>query len=253
MAVTGRASRLRLPLPRTIPGRRRLVALVVILASAAGGYLTSCALYPRPLLHQNQPVARVIGMPIADAEAELTRQGFKVRVVGDEPDPEIPEGRVRWQDPPPALLAENGRTIEMVRSSGPAPVAVPDVINFDLEYAMRVVAAAGLRLGDVDSVPSSTEAGVVVATRPAAGTGRPPGTGIDLVVSRGPATIRLPNVIGLPLPEARQHLEALGLGVGRITRVSRRGPPDTVLEQRPAPGVMSVPGGRVDLVVSEVN
>jgi len=93
----------------------------------------------------------------------------------------------------------------------------------------------------------------VVSTRPSAGAGRPPGSSIDIVVSRGPAVIRVPNLVGLGLVEARQRLLDLGLAVGRIPRVTRQGPPATVFEQRPAAGAMSARGGRVDLVVSEVN
>jgi serine/threonine-protein kinase len=256
MAAPSRSAktpRRRLPLPRTIAGRRRLTTLVVLLGAAAAGYLTTCVLYPRPLLREDRPVARVIGLPVAQAEAELTQLGFKVKVSGEEPDPQIPAGHVTWQEPPADLVVPGGTAVELVRSAGPAPVAVPDVSQFDLDDARRVVTAAGLKVGEVDSVPSQVEPGVVVASRPGAGVGRPPGTSIDLVVSRGPATIRVPNVVGLPATEARERLEDAGLAVGRVARVARRGPPGTVLEQRPAAGAMSARGGRVDLLVSEVD
>jgi serine/threonine-protein kinase len=250
---SGKSRRRRFPLPKTIPGRRRLTALVTLLGAGAAGYLTTCALYPRPLLRADRPVARVVGLPVAEAEAELNRLGFKAKVSGEEPDPDIPEGHVMWQEPPADLVVPSGTTIQLVRSAGPAPVPVPDVTAFDLEDARRVVTAAGLKVGEVDSVPSQVESGVVVASRPGPGVGRPPGTSIDLVVSRGPASIRVPNVVGLPTTEARERLEGAGLAVGRVERVSRRGPPGTVLEQRPAAGAMSARNGRVDLVVSEVD
>lgn len=248
-----RGSGLKLRLPRTVSGRRRLTAVVVLLASGLAGFLTTCVLYPRPLFKEDRAVASVFGKTTAEAEEALTRQGFKVKVEGEAPDPEVPEGRILWQDPPADLVLPAGATIQLTRSSGPAPVAVPDVGEFDLDYATRVIAAAGLTLGSVDSVPSQVDAGVVISTRPGAGAARPPGSSIDVVVSRGPAIIRVPNVVGLGVVEARQRLLDLGLAVGRVTRVRRQGPPATVYEQRPAPGTMSARGGRVDLVVSEVN
>jgi beta-lactam-binding protein with PASTA domain len=43
-----------------------------------------------------------------------------------------------------------------------------------------------VRLGSIDTVPGGQEAGVVLATRPSAGVGRPRGAAVALVVSRGP-------------------------------------------------------------------
>lgn len=243
----------RLRLPRTVAGRRRLTVVVVLVAAATLGYGTTCVLYPRPLFREDRPVRRVIGLPVGDAETLLTGLGFKVKVEGEAPDPDVPAGHVVWQDPPPDVIVASGTTVELVRSTGPALVAVPDVANFDLDYASRVLLAAGLTVGTVDSVPSQVDAGVVVSTRPAPGTGRTPGTSVDLVVSRGPAVIRVPNVVGLPLAEARDRLQAAGLQVGRVDRVARRGPPGTVLEQRPRAGARSAGAGRVDLVVAEVD
>jgi serine/threonine-protein kinase len=240
-------------LPRTIAGRRRLTAVAVLLAAAGAGYGTTCVLYPRPWFREDRPVPLVIGMPVSEAEADLADLGFKPKIRGEEADPDVPEGHVLWQDPPPDLVVPGGTTIELTRSSGPAPVTVPDVIDFDLQHATRVVTSAGLKVGDVDSVPSAVEPGVVVSTRPSPGAGQPPGTSIDVVVSRGPATIRVPNLVGLPMVEARQRLADLGLAVGRVSRVPRRGPPGTVLEQRPRPGAMSTRAGRVDLTVAEVD
>jgi serine/threonine-protein kinase len=225
----------------------------MLAAAAALGYGTTCALYPRPLFREDQPVRRVVGLPIARAEELLTGLGFAVKVDGETEDAEVPAGHVVWQDPPPDVIVPSGATVHLVRSAGPAAVAVPDVGNFDLDYATRVLQAAGLTVGSIDSIPNQVDAGVVVSTRPAAGTGRAPGTSVDLVVSRGPAIIRVPNVVGLPLPEARDRLEAAGLDVGRVDRVSRRGPPGTVLEQRPRAGTRSAGRGRVDLVVAEVD
>jgi serine/threonine-protein kinase len=210
-------------------------------------------LYPRPLFQEDRPVRRVVGLPIAQAEELLTGLGFAVKVDGEAEDAEVPAGHVIWQDPPPDVIVASGATVHLVRSAGPAAVAVPDVGNFDLDYATRVLLAGGLTVGSIDSIPSQVDAGVVVSTRPAAGTGRAPGTSVDLVVSRGPAVIRVPNVVGLSLPEARDRLQAVGLDVGRVDRVPRRGPPGTVLEQRPRAGTRSAGGGRVDLVVAEVD
>ncbi|HZI74947.1 MAG TPA: PASTA domain-containing protein, partial [Gemmatimonadales bacterium] len=74
----------------------------------------------------------------------------------------------------------------LVLSAGPVLVAVPDVIGLNVAQAAKILAAAGVRVGSVDSTSGGGEdAGVVVATRPAAGVGRARGSTVALVVSRG--------------------------------------------------------------------
>lgn len=244
----------KLRLPRTVAGRRWLTATVVLIASGAAGYLTTCIAYPRPVFGDDHAVARVIGMPVDEAEQLLAGRGFKVKVEGEAPDPEIPAGAVVWQDPPPDLVAPEGTTVELIRSSGPAPVPVPDLTGLDIDAALRILTAAGLRPGDIDSVPSNDDPDVVVTTRPGAGTAKAPGSSVDIVVSERAGGVAVPNVVGLRRDEARRQLEAAGFRVGRVGRAEgRRGPPGTVVEQRPAAGAVASRRSRVDLTVTEVN
>jgi beta-lactam-binding protein with PASTA domain len=84
------------------------------------------------------------------------------------------------------MLVPPNAVVQLVLSAGPAPVTVPDVVGLARPYAEKVVEAAGLKVGRVDSVRGGAEAGVVIATRPAPGNGRPRGAAVDLVVSRAP-------------------------------------------------------------------
>jgi serine/threonine-protein kinase len=101
------------------------------------------------------------------------------------------------------VLPENS-VVTYAISSGPAPIPVPDVIGFSRANAERVLAAAGLRRGVVDTVAADPEPGVVIATRPAAGTGRGWGDTVDLVVSGRP----LPGAVLVPA----LHVVPLGGG-----------------------------------------
>lgn len=231
--------------------KRGWVAGLVALAAVAG-YFASLVAWPAPIVEQDVAVALVVDQPLGAAEATLAGQGLRVKVLeARESDPMLPAGHVTWQDPPGGMRLPRGSLITLTLSAGPAPVAVPDVAQFTREDAERVLVAAGLALGRIDSIPSGTERGVVVLTRPAAGTPRLPGGGVDLVVSRGPADVRVPALAGLEEAEARHRLERVGLLVGLVERRrAARGPSGAVLEQRPAAGTRAAHGSRVNLIIA---
>lgn len=248
-AVTARLKKL---WPVTIKGRDRLRIGLILGGATLAGYLVTCVAYPAPLIARDREVARVLGLPLPEAEKELSEQGFKAKVDGEDTDPVIPAGHIIWQDPPPEMSLPSGTTVHLTVSSGPATVSVPDVISFDLDQARQVMEAAGLRIGDVDSIASPLDAGLVVATRPPTGGTKTPGSTVEIVVSRGPADIRVPDVVGLKQEEARTRLEAAGLKVGLVTtRAGKRNPAGIVLEQRPTAGVLSPRDSRINLVISK--
>jgi serine/threonine-protein kinase len=247
---------LKLTLPKPLAAVRRyrwLSTLLVLAGAALAGWLVSLAAYPAPLVTREQKVPLVIGLPQSEAEKALAEQGFRFKFrEAREADPTLPAGHIIWQDPPAALELPSGSVVELTLSDGPSQVPVPDVMYFDLEEARRVMTAAGLAVGGIDSVPADTDRGVVVSTRPPEGTLRPPGARVDLVVSRGPAAVRIPEVAGLTEVVARERIEAAGLRIGLVSvRRDGRGRPGTVLSQRPNPGSFLPKGGRVDLVVND--
>ncbi len=244
----------RIPRPKTVVGMRRVTTVAVLVGSGLAGYLTTCIAYPGSAFQRDHVVPRVLGMPTAQAEQTLVAQGFKVQVEGEEADPEVLVGSVLWQDPPPDLVVPQGTTVVLTRSAGPSPILVPDLTDFDLEAAIRVLIAAGLKLGGVDTVPGGSDPDVIIGTRPGAGAPKGPGSTVDLIVSQGPADVEVPNVVGLRPDDAQRQLEAAGFKLGRVkTAEGRKGPPGTVVEQIPSAGSRVVRRSRIDLLVSEVN
>ena len=60
----------------------------------------------------------------------------------------------------------------------------------------------------------------------------------------------VPDVIGLSLPYAEAIIEAAGLKLGRVDRVTSGQEAEVVLSVRPPPGNGRPPGSRVELLVS---
>ncbi len=74
------------------------------------GYLTAyLILFPAPILPGHQEVPRVIGLTVAEAQAEIQRSKLQVTEGGAEPHPTAPAGVVVWQDPPPGVIAPKAR------------------------------------------------------------------------------------------------------------------------------------------------
>lgn len=232
---------------------RRIVRWGVGIAVAViAGYLTAfLVVFPAPLLPGRQLVPRLLGLPLAEAQAQLEKASLAAQDGGTEPSPAAPAGTVIWQDPPPGLVAPEGLHVTLVASGGPPKIPVPDVAGLDGALAQQLVTAAGLVVSGVDSVQEETPRGITMLTRPPAATVLTPGAGVVLVVSRGAPTITVPDLLNMSQADARTRLELEGLQLGTVTRRrTAEANPGTVVAQRPAAGTLAAPGTVVDIVVA---
>jgi beta-lactam-binding protein with PASTA domain len=171
---------------RGSPGRRFVRDLVLVAMTAVLGYvITTVWMAPATVATSEHSVPRVLQVPVDKARAELTRLGFRIRMEGQRPSPDVPRGAILWQDPPPETILPPGATVQLTVSDGPAPVIVPDVVGLSLPYAERILGAAGIKVGSVDTVRAAPEPGVVMSVQPPPGNGRPRGSSVDLLVSGG--------------------------------------------------------------------
>jgi YD repeat-containing protein len=131
-------------------------------------------------------------------------------------------------------------------------VTVPDVAGMPQPAAEAAILAAGLTIGAVYTMHSTTvPEGAVMSQDPAAGSSVVQGSPVDVTVSLGPVIVSAPDLAGLTLSEAETALLAAGLSIGVVTEVNNDTvPAGRIISQNP-PGGASIPGGSsVDLVVS---
>jgi eukaryotic-like serine/threonine-protein kinase len=216
------------------------------------GYLTAyLVLFPAPFLPGHQAVPRVLGLTLAEAQAEIQQAKLQITVGAAEPHPTAPQGVVIWQDPPPGVIAPENTKVTLVSSAGPPKIPVPDVSKLDVGLAQSLVQAAGLVVSQVESVQADSLPGLTMMTRPPAGTALTPGAGLNIVVSRGAPTIPVPDLLGMASADARTRLETEGLQLGTVTRRrTTEGSPGTVVAQSPGAGTLAAPGTVVDIVVA---
>ena len=233
-------------------GRRVWAWVGIGVGVVLAGYLTAyLILFPAPLLPGHQAVPRVLGLTVAEGQAEIQKAQLQVTDGGAEPHPTAPQGVIIWQDPPPGVIAPEGTKVTLVSSAGPPKIPVPDVAGLDASIAQKLVGATGLSVAQIESVQTASPTGLAVLTRPPAGTALAPAAGVTLVVSRGAPTISVPDLLGMASGDARTRLETEGLQLGTVTRRrTTAGSPGTVVAQRPAAGTLAAPGTVVDIVVA---
>ena len=202
----------------------------------------------------NAVVPDVVGLTQAAAMTAITAAGLYVGTVTEQCSDTVAAGSVISQNPVAGTAVTEGTTVNLVVSSGPCPVAVPDVVGLDEASAEAAIAAAGLEVSTVtETCDDVVPAGSVISQDPAGGASVAPGTAVNLVVSTGPCTsnVTVPNVVGQAQAAATTAIEGAGLVVGTVTtQCSDTVPAGQVISQDPAGGASVAPGTAVNLVVS---
>ena len=126
------------------------------------------------------------GMTVAEATTALNNVGMVVGTQTQQPNQFAPVGTVLSQSPGLGAVATPGGAVNLVLSSGPAPVAVPNVVGQTEAAARTAITTAGLKVGTVTRQTSTTVAsGNVISQNPAGATQALTGSSVDLVVSSG--------------------------------------------------------------------
>lgn len=128
-------------------------------------------------------------------------------------------------------------------------VEVPAVEGLPGEVAEETLGAEGLQYQlDGTRVSVDVPAGQVISQDPPEGAMVKPGSVVKVVLSVGPQSFEVPDLVGSPVDGARDALTALGLNV--VTEaVSAETTAAIVLEMYPAPGSRVSPGDEIRLSV----
>jgi len=192
-------------------------------------------------------VPYVVALRQAQAESDIEDRGLvpRARQVSSS---DVEEGFVISQDPAPGTQVENGEIVSIEVSSGKPKVTIPVVVGQTRDSALRELDALGLDVRVVE-VNSEEDEGDVTGQQPPAGTVVVEGTSVRINVSKGPRPVEVPNVVGLPYPQAESELQRAGFGVTRVDVASDL-PEGSVVDQDPDPNSESTRGTTVTLEVS---
>ena len=197
-------------------------------------------------------VPNVEGLTENAATAALTEAKFTVGNVAQQTSDTVTTGRVVSQEPASGSSVAEGSPVNLVISSGPPVVAVPNVEGLTQDAAATAIAGAKLKVGTVAQQTSNTvAAGKITSQDPPSGSSVAQGSPVDLVISAGSQMVPVPNVERQTQSAATTAITGATLKVGTVTQqASDTVAIGSVIGQDPASGSSVAQGCPVNLVIS---
>jgi len=200
-------------------------------------------------------VPPLVGLRPEQARALVEARGLLLVINEEKEDPRVQPGQIAEQRPLEGSRVHKGESITAALAKAASSVKVPDVTGLPVAEARARMEAAKLAVGRTSEQSHSTvPVGSVISQSAPPGTDAHAGAAVDLVVSKGPETAVVPNVVGRGSSKAKELITQGGFVVGQTRYKSDEDRMDgVVLEQTPAGGLPAPKGSKVDLVVNQVD
>ena len=126
---------------------------------------------------------------------------------------EVPQGALLSLSVDPGATLPHNTTITVTVSQGPKPVTMPNIVGKTKDEAQQTMDDLKLTANWTESFDDKIPQGQVISTSVSSGNTLHWGDSVDVVVSKGPETITLPNYVGQKASDAKAALEKLGFTV----------------------------------------
>jgi serine/threonine-protein kinase len=204
--------------PEHLPRRHRgfpwkiLVGVLVVAALAVLGVLAT-RLFETPVY----AVPDLVELPEAEARNVIATNGWVVTIERERSDLVPVVGQVVRTAPQAGVELAEGEPFLIVVSDGPTLRELPDSAGVAASEAQTRLVERGLTVESVEQFDEVVPAGTVISWSVpgdptlVAGSMVEPETLVQLIVSNGPAPRVVPDIVGLPVGEARAAIEELQL------------------------------------------
>lgn len=126
---------------------------------------------------------------------------------------EVPQGALLSLSVDPGATLPHNATITVTVSQGPKPVTMPNIVGKTKDEAQQTMDDLKLTANWTESFDDKIPQGQVISASVDSGNTLHWGDSVDVVVSKGPETITLPNYVGQKASDAKAALEKLGFTV----------------------------------------
>jgi beta-lactam-binding protein with PASTA domain len=159
---------------------------------------------------ERHDVPLLTGKTAVEAGQILQDNHLKVGVPSEAYSDVVAKGLVVETVPPDATPLKRDAAVALVISKGAEPVAVPDVTGKSLGDAKTALTDVGLRGKVADKqFDDQVAQGDVISQTPKDGQA-PKDSVVELVVSKGPPLVAVPDVVGMSIGDALAQLHAAG-------------------------------------------
>ena len=214
----------------------------IVYAVTSGGGDSEPTPSPSTTAVQMIDVPSLEGLDRDGIQTALEDAGLVYKAGIPQPSSDVEKGYFISSTPSPGTSVEVGSEVEVVLSSGPDAVQVPDLVGKTTSEASSALNDVGLRIGSTSTVDSTYAKDVVVASDPTAGTSVSDGSAVNIQVASGMNTI--PDVSGMTSDQAAKAMSDAGF-VPVLSEQDSEKTPGTVL------GLQGrTTGDRVDLGTS---
>lgn len=187
------------------------------------------------------------------AEVKLREANLVPKIV-EKYHEEVEEGIVFDQSPAPGMKVKQNATVEIMVSKGPEKVEMPNVVHTAKDTAAQQLTLLGFKVTVEEREDEEAPPGQVIDQSPLPGAVVvPKQTEVVLVVSKGKKYVKMPNLVGKSLDEAKFLLVQANLTIGQLTKEPSYvyNEPNYVISTYPYDPGMDVPEGTaIPLTVS---
>lgn len=209
--------------PSPAPGRGRLLlraAGIGLGAFVVGYVLTTLIVFPGFGRQAIVTVPDLRGHTFAASRGIADDAGVEVLRGESLYHPAVPAGSVLAQSPLPGQEVTRGSNVVVTLSAGRERRPVPEVADLTAAQAQALLARTGFAVR-VRRALSDRAEGRVLGVNPKTGTALPVGSAVELTLSAGPPEVvvpivAVPDLAGMPEPQAREALRAAGLRLGEV-------------------------------------
>ena len=190
-------------------------------------------------------VPDVTGMTPQAATAAITAANLTLGGRTEAFDDNVATGQVAKTSPKIGSELKPGDRVDLVISKGPKPIEIPNVVGQKIKTAGANLSDLGLKVDRSNVFSESVKKNTVMSIKPKAGNTVASGSTVEVVVSKGPPPVIVPNLVDMPRKKAIATLEKIGLRpkveVGAVAPLNR------VISQSPAAGTQIPKGSTVTI------
>ncbi|MBQ9580333.1 MAG: Stk1 family PASTA domain-containing Ser/Thr kinase [Lachnospiraceae bacterium] len=245
----------------TIGGIIIAAALIVLIILIVGTIMDWFSVSKTPGKNNNTSIeedgnkvemVNIVGLTLDEATKLLNEMGLGIQLTGTEVSDEYEEGQIMSQSVKKGDMVEKNTTIKVVVCAGTEGFQLPKVTNLMQDEATKLLMSSPYYLVVSVSYEYSptVEAMRVISVSPREGATVHSGDTVNLVISRGPESVEVPDVLNMTESEARAALTAAGFSVTVTSEYSNTVEAGRVISQSISGGKTAAPASTIKIVIS---